>query len=136
MPSRASLDWNGNTLVERVRAAAREAVDETVDAARDDAKETHTWQNDLRMRRLKKGGKPVDTHLERQIKSEHADRAEPNPTAAFGYTRRRGFYGLFHEEGTVHEHMYPALRPAADRQFPTLADRIKESLLKDGHVAA
>lgn len=114
--SRATLDWFGDQLVAKVEADCRAAVNDTVDAARDDAKATHTWKPDPRTR----------TDLETQIVSEHCDPADANPTGSFGYTRRRGFYGLFHEESTVHEHMYPALRPAADRHFPTLLARLEE----------
>ena len=109
------LEWNGDRLIERLRAAAREAVDETVDAARDDAAASHVWRN-------RKG------QLEEEIVSEHADPGDLNPTGSFGTTRRRGFYGLFHEQGTKHEHETPFLRPAADRHFIELADRIREKL--------
>lgn len=126
MPSRARLDWRGKQLVEDMRAAARVAVNETVDLARDDAKETHDpmWVN-RPTRWSKEGGQ-----LEEEIGSEHADPASqkpfgPNPVGRFGFARKRGFYGLFHEEGTVHEFAKPVLRPTADRVFPTLAERIK-----------
>lgn len=115
MPSRARLDWNGDQLISRVRSAARVGVNETVDAAADDARGTHEWANRT-------------GQLEEEIVAEHADPAEPNPTARFGTTRRRGFYGLFHEEGTEHEFARPFLRPAADRQFPSLAARIRRRL--------
>jgi hypothetical protein len=94
-----------------MRRAARAAVDETVDEAADDARVSHEWQN----RTLQ---------LEEEIVTEHADPGERNPSARFGTTRGRGFYGLFHEEGTVHEYERPFLRPAADRFFPTLAHKI------------
>lgn len=126
--SQTGFTWNGDEIVARVERAARAAVDETVDAARDDAKATHTWKVDPEPRRLRKGRRLVNPNLEAQIVSDHAAPAGPNPTGSFGYTRRRGFYGLFHEEGTKHEHEYPALRPAGDRQFPTLADRIRAKL--------
>jgi hypothetical protein len=126
--SKVSFDWNGDALIHRVEEASREAVNETVDAARDDAKATHTWKVDPEPRRLRKGGRLINPDLESQIVSEHDDTPGRNPTAYFGYTKKKGFYGLFHEEGTVHEHEYPALRPAADRKFPTLAARIKEKL--------
>jgi len=115
MPSRSRFDWNGDDFVARVEQAAREAVDETVDAARDDAALSHEWIN-------------RDGQLQEEIVSEHADPADPNPSGKFGTTRRRGFYGLFHEEGTVREFERPFIRPAADRQFPTLADRIRRRL--------
>jgi hypothetical protein len=112
MASSAKLTWRGDELVARLRRAARAAVDETVDAAADDARVSHEWLN----RTLQ---------LEEEIVAEHADPADPNPSASFGTTRRRGFYGLFHEEGTVHEYERPFLRPAADRWFPTLAHTIR-----------
>jgi hypothetical protein len=115
MASRASLTWRGDELIARVRNAARAAVNETVDEAAEDARVSHEWQN----RTLQ---------LEEEIVSEHADPADPNPTASFGTTRRRGFYGLFHEEGTVHEFERPFLRPAADRHFYSLAHRIRRRL--------
>lgn len=115
MPSRTRLDWQGGRLLERVREAAREAVNETVDDAAEDARTSHPWVN-------------RDGQLEEEIVTEHADAAEANPTARFGTTRRRGFYGLFHEEGTVKEFERPFLRPAADRTFPTLAEKIRRRL--------
>lgn len=121
----ARFDWNGDAFIAQLEQDAREAVNETVDDARDDARATHTWHNDPRPRRLHKGARLVNPSLELQIKSEHADPQDPNPTGRFGYTKRRGFYGLFHEEGTVHEHEYPTLRPTADRVFPTLAEKIR-----------
>lgn len=126
MPSRVRVDFRGKQLIEDMRAAARVAVNETVDAARDDAKATHEpmWEN-TPTRWSKTGGQ-----LEAEIGSEHADPASqkpfgPNPVGRFGFARKRGFYGLFHEEGTVHEYAKPVLRPTADRVFPTLADRIR-----------
>lgn len=118
------LEWNGDALIARVEQAARDGVNDTVDAARDDAEATHPWKDDPRPRRLRKDGPLVDPKLELQIRSEHAAAGEANPTARFGYTRRKGFYGLFHEESTTHEHEFPTIRPAADRQFPTLSERI------------
>ena len=115
MPSRGRLDWHGDKLLARVRAASVAGVNETVDAARDDAAVSHEWVN-------------RHGQLEEEIVSEHADPADANPNALFGTTVRRGFYGLFHEEGTVHEFARPFLRPAADREFPSLAARIRRRL--------
>ena len=129
MPSRARLDWRGKDLIENMRAAARVSVNELVDEARDEAKATHDpmWVN-RPTRWSKEGGQ-----LEEEIGSEHADPASqriggPNPVGRFGFARKRGFYGLFHEVGTVHEFAKPVLRPTADRIFPTLAARIRRRL--------
>lgn len=115
MPSRARLDWNGDKLIARVRRAATASVNETVDAAADDARASHEWVN--------RSGQ-----LEEEIVTEHAVATDPNPTARFGTTRRRGFYGLFHEIGTTNEFERPFLRPAADREFPTLVVKIRRRL--------
>lgn len=121
------LEWHGDDLVRRVRRAAAEALNETVDDARDDARVTHTWKDDPEPHTLKDGRK-VDTHLERQIATAHtpADGHSDELVASVGFTERDGFYGLFQEDGTEHQHVFPALRPAADRHFPTLARRIRE----------
>ena len=131
MPSRARLDWRGQELAERVRTAARLAVNETVDDARDEAKATHEpmWEN-TPTKWSKTGGQ-----LESEIDSRHADPASqkvhgPDPVASFGFARKRGFYGLFHEVGTIHEIEKPVLRPTADAVFPTLAARIRRRLAR------
>jgi hypothetical protein len=115
MASRARLDWRGAELVARMRTASRLAVNEAVDAAADDARASHEWVNRT-------------GQLEEEIVTEHASPRARNPVARFGTTRRRGFYGLFHEEGTVSEYARPFLRPAADRHFPSLAERIRRRL--------
>lgn len=117
MPSRATSDWNGTAIVRRMERAARAAVNETVDAARDDALATHTWENRT-------------GQLEEELISVHAAAGEGNPAASFGTTRRRGFYGYFHEIGTIHEIARPFLRPAADRTFPGLKLRIARRFFK------
>lgn len=115
MAAKAKVEWYADVLLKRVRRASRLAVNDVVDAARDDAKASHEWVN--------RSGQ-----LEEEIISEHATARQRNPTGRFGTTRRRGFYGLFHEEGTIHEHARPFLRPAADRHFRDLADKIREHL--------
>ena len=115
MPSRAKVDWRGDTLLRRIRVAATEGVNETLEAAATDARSSHEWRNRT-------------GQLEEEIVTEDAHDTDANPTGSFGTTRRRGFYGLFHEEGTEHEFARPFLRPAADRQFPSLAQRIRRRL--------
>lgn len=109
------LNWNGDRLIALVRSAAADAVNETVDQAANDARLSHPWVN-------------RNMQLEEEIVTEHAKPGDPNPTARFGTTRRRGFYGLFHELGTVHEFERPFLRPAADRAFPRLQETLAEKI--------
>lgn len=122
MASRVRLDWRGDKLVARVRRAVEDSIDETVDAARDDAIATHPWHVDPRYRRFRNIKHPINPHLEGQIYSEHVTPGAPVPTGRFGYTRRRGFYGLFLE------FKFPTIRPAGDRNFPMLAARIRRRL--------
>jgi hypothetical protein len=122
MPSRARLDWRGDELVAKVRRAVEDSIDETVDAGRDDATETHPWHVDPRFRRFRNIKRPINPHLEDQIESEHVTPGSAVPTGRFGYTRRRGFYGLFLE------FKFPTIRPAGDRVFPTLPARIRRRL--------
>ena len=129
MPSRARLDWRGEQLAVRMRAAACGGVNETVDAMRDEAKATHDpmWVN-RPTKWSKEGGQ-----LEEEIGSRHTDADMekvhgPDPVASFGFARKRGFYGLFHEVGTIHEIEKPVLRPVFDALEGTLLGRIKRRL--------
>jgi hypothetical protein len=115
--SNARLEWDGDQLLANVAKAAAAAINDVTKAAADDAQATHDWF----ARRGRRG-------LEGQIEHEPATVDGTRVTGRFGYTKRRGFYGLFHEEGTVHEHEHPALRPAGDRHFPALTARISERL--------
>lgn len=117
MPSRVTTQWNGDKILGRMERAVRGAVNETVDDARDDALATHTWENRT-------------GQLEEELISVHAVAGERNPTASFGTTKRRGFYGYFHEVGTIREIARPFLRPAADRTFPGLKLRIARRFFK------
>lgn len=113
--SRVDFIWNGPAVVERVRGAARDAVNATLEEAAADAEASHPWVNRT-------------GQLDAEIAVEHAKPGDSSPSGAFGTTRRRGFYGMFHELATRHEHEHPFLRPAADRHFGTLAEKIKERL--------
>ena len=98
--------WHGDEIVARIERAAREAIDETTADAAEDAKGSHWWA-------VGRG------QLGDEIKSEPARREGHEIVGKFGTTQRRGFYGLFLERRT------PFLRPAADRVFPQLAQRIR-----------
>lgn len=115
MASRARLEWNGDALLERVADAARLSIDETTAETDADASSSHPWLN-------------RSENLETHIETEAARRVGSRITGRIGYTRRSGFYGLFHDEGTTHEFARPTLRPSGDRTFPTLADKIARKL--------
>lgn len=115
MANRARLDWNGDRVRARVVEASRVAINETLEEAAADASASHQW--------VSRTGQ-----LEEEIVVEQAVVGGQRVTGAFGTTRRRGFYGLFHELGTIREFARPFLRPAADRAFPTLAEKIRRRL--------
>lgn len=108
MPS----EWNGDALVERVRQAVIESIDETTQAAAADAEADHWWL-------ARKG----EDGLEGQIITEPASLHGDTASGRFGTTQRStGFFGLFLE------YKRPFIRPAADRNFPAVIDRIREKL--------
>lgn len=115
MASSARLDWNGDALIAQVERAAREAIDETTQATDDDATVSHPWVN-------------RDGRLEANIVTARARVEGDRVVGKIGYTKKQGFYGLFHEDGTTHEHAFPTLRPAGDRNFGSLAARIRRRL--------
>lgn len=100
------LDWRGRQVSARVRAAASQAVTETVQAAANDARSSHWWGS--------RSGQ-----LASEIVAEPAIPVGPVIRGRFGSTQHRGFYGL------ILEYRNPFLRPAADRNFPDLARRIR-----------
>jgi hypothetical protein len=113
--SRVRLDWNGDAILAEVAEAARAAIDETTQAVDDDATTSHWWRN--------RSG-----YLQRKIVTEDAvingHRVRGSVGATYSGTKgvRSAFYGLFLE------YKLPWLRPAADRNFHTLADRIRRRL--------
>jgi hypothetical protein len=115
MASRARLEWNGDALIDRLAEAARVSIDETLDEADAVATSSHMWVNRT-------------DQLEEEIVTEKAVIVGVRVVGRFGTTQRRGFYGLFHEEGTVHEYARPFLRPAGDATFPMLASKIERNL--------
>ena len=102
-------EWRGDAILTRVLEAARKAVDDTTEAAARDAAGNHWWSG--------RSGQ-----LEGEIGSKPAERNGDVVDGSFGATKTRGFYGLFLERRT------PFLRPAADREFPRLAGRIRARL--------
>lgn len=113
-------------LYDRIVKAAAVAIRVVVEDAAEDARTSHPW-------------KSRTGNLEGRIitKRAIAPRGSKTIRGAFGYAYARGrhgardgFYGLFHEISTVHEHTAPTLRPAADRHFPRLAEEIREQLAR------
>lgn len=103
------IDWKGAAVIAKITRATHEAIDETTQAAADVAKSEHDWQ--------RKSGELEANTIIRPAQQEGPTQI----TGKFGSTNREGgFYGLFQE---MRE---PWLRPAADKEFPKLAERIAE----------
>jgi hypothetical protein len=102
-------DWRGEQILARVARASAEAIDQTTEEAAQDAAASHWWRS--------RSGQ-----LEAEIISEPAEHHGDVVVGRFGSTRGPGFYGL------ILEHRTPFLRPAADRNFPKLAARIRARL--------
>lgn len=105
-------------VLARTAKAAAEAIDETTEAAAEDARGTsmnlpphtaagHPWY----------GASP---RVENAVSTQPATRERGEIRGAFGATKRRGDYAFFLER------LHPYLRPAADRHFKDLARRIRE----------
>lgn len=104
------VDWRGPQVRARVLAATKAAIDECTESAARDAAGNHWWRN--------RSG-----DLQGNIVSEPAKIENGRLVGRFGTSlRREGFYGLFLERKT------PFLRPAADREFPALARRVRVRL--------
>lgn len=104
--SRSLKEWNGGAILDHIERISKLAIDETLEEAAEDAHHNHWWAN--------RSG-----DLETQIKIEKAIRKKGQVVGRFGTTKGKGFYGLFHERRR------PFIRPAGDRHFPKLADRIR-----------
>lgn len=114
------IRWLGDELIAKLTDATREAIDETTAAAAEDANGTsldlpahtaagHRWHG-------------VTSREVGTVASEPAKAEGSQVKGRFGDTAGRGTYGLFLER------IDPYMRPAADREFPKLAERIRENL--------
>lgn len=104
----ARLNWRGDEVARKVRAAAKRAVDETNADAVDHAKRNHRWRN--RTGTLEGGI---------QMRPAVSDRkGVVGQFGVFGVT-----YGVYLE--LLFGGKYRWLNPAADATWPGLADRIR-----------
>ena len=114
------VNWLGGEISASVAEATRRAIDETTAAAAEQAAGTsfdlfpheaagYFWFD-------------VTPRVEEGVASEPAQVRGTHISGRFGTTGQRGGYGLFLERAQ------PFLRPAADGEFPQLADRIKANL--------
>jgi hypothetical protein len=114
------LDWRGGSIMDQIGDAVCEAIDETTEAAAARAASTPL---DLPLHQA--AGYwwfDISARVESTVTNEPAHIEGSTASGRFGTTQRRGGYGLFEER------VFPFLRPAADAEFPRLAERIREKL--------
>lgn len=99
--------WEGDEVVEKIEQATRLAIDQTTGAAVIQAKNNHPWQN--------RTGTLEGSY-------------EMRPAVSDGKTVK-GKWGSFDVKYAAPvEKDFPALRPAADVEYPKLAERIRANL--------
>lgn len=144
--TRQSLVWHGEAVTEKIRAAQKAGVNATMGACVAEAKSSHAWQNRTG---VLEGGIDV------------VDYAAEDGSGVVGvWGVRDVIYGLIHELGgtivpkvakalkipmpdgsfrfvkSVTIPARPYLRPAADKLYPSLADRIRAAYDRDGAASA
>jgi hypothetical protein len=142
--ARESLVWHGEAITEKMRAAQKAGVNATMAACTIEAKSSHAWQN--RTGVLEGGIDVVD----------YARQDGDGVVGQWGV--RDVVYALIHELGgtivpkvakalkipmpdgsfrfvkSVTIPPRPYLRPAADKLYPTLADRIRRAFANQGQA--
>ena len=104
------LHWRGPEITAKAVAAAKVGIDQTTAACVEHAKTNHPWQN-------------VTGLAEGSIRMEPAQVEGKRVVGRWGSWSV--VYFIFLELGTSKMPPYPALRPAADTEYPNLAGRIK-----------
>lgn len=99
------VDWNGDQVLENVLAATRAAIDETTAASVIHAKSNHPWQNQTGT-------------------LEGSYQMRPSEVEGDMVAGEWGSFDVIY--AAVIEDNYPALRPAADTEYPQLAERISK----------
>lgn len=115
--STVKLTWHGDAIAKRIDEAQRLGIDETTLACQDPA---------MSRVRVKTG------NLRRSIPRGH----QPARREGGKWVGRWGSadvnYALWQEIGTARMSAQPYLRPAAEIQYPKLAERIKKFFAKGG----
>ena len=107
------LLWNGQRVKVEVENASVEAIDDVLEECVNDAKADHPFQN--------RTGK-----AEASIQRKPATASLTKISGRWGSYRVRYFFYL--EVGTSKMPAFPTLRPAADRNYPHLAAKIRERM--------
>lgn len=140
--AKPSLVWNGDKITQRMRAAQKQGVNATMAACATDSKSNHSWRNRTG---VLEGGIGI---------AEYAREDAGGVVGTWGVQDVR--YALIHELGgtitakaakalaiqlpdggvafvkSVTIPARPYLRPSADRNYPSLADRIRDAFEQPG----
>lgn len=132
-----SLKWNGKAVTARMRAAQIEGVNQTMAAAAAEAKRNHTWNNrtgvleggiDITQYAQPDGGGVKGTWGVRDVVyariRELGGTITPKAAKALAVPLPEGGIALLQ---SVTIPARPYLRPAADKQYPKLPERIRRA---------
>lgn len=107
--SRVRVEWHGDAMHKRIRGISESALRETIDKAASSARSNHGWKS--------RTGK-----LQAGIDYVGLESSKDGLVGSFGYSES---YGLFQEIGFRGRPGDHTLRRAGDREFTSLADRMK-----------
>ena len=106
-----SLNWLGDEIIKKMDNCIIQGMAQTITKCVEHAKNKHPWKN-------------RSTHLEGSIKEQKHPRKVGNEfIGVWGSVDIN--YALVLELGGVNMPPFPYLRPAADAEYPKLADRIR-----------
>lgn len=106
-------DWRGPEVLQNVTKAAAFGIDQTLALCVADAKGNHSFTNRTGL-------------LEGSIQSRAAKQQGVKVVGVWGSFSV--IYAIFIEAGTAKMSPMPFLRPAADKNYPSLPDRINAAL--------
>jgi len=107
------LDWNGDTIIKKMQAAARIGINRTMAVAVTEAKSTHPFENRT-------------GNAERSIRIVvRAETTKKQTAGLWGSMSCK--YFAFLEFGTATMSAFATLRPTAQRVYPILSDMIQKA---------
>ena len=115
-----SLKWEGDKVINKMDKCIIQGMNQTMAKAVEHAKQNHPWKN-------------VTSILEGSIRAVKAARKVGDEVIGI-WGSVDVSYALVLELGGVNRPAFPYLRPAADAQYPKLADRIEKCFKQKGRV--
>ena len=119
MARKPILVWNGDEILRRVAEASAGAIDDVTEATDKDASANHWWK-----------ARTAPRGLVGQLTTTPAVLKDGRVSGSVGatYSGRKGVFSAFY--GLFLERKLPWLRPAFDRNFPTLPEHMRRRLMR------